>query len=111
MDRRVSRRLRFTSLLILTVGSFDQLAVDEEGTGADECDQVRRVDHPPPGLGCLDQLERHGHAGGPAAGTLGDSGSEPNGGEGRLDRVTGPEVDPVLGRVVVKRQQDVVTAC
>jgi hypothetical protein len=29
----------------------------------------------------------------------------PDGGEGRLDRVRGPQVDPVLGREVVERQQ------
>jgi hypothetical protein len=43
------------------------------------------VDHPPPGLGGLDQLERHGHAGGSAAGAFGDPGPQPYRGEGRLD--------------------------
>jgi hypothetical protein len=51
------------------------------------------VDHPPPGLSCVDQLERHGHAGSPAAGASSDSLPEPDGGEGRLDRVGGPQVD------------------
>jgi hypothetical protein len=56
---------------------------------------------------CLDQLERHGHACGAGAGTLGDPGSEPDRGEGRLDRFRGPRVDPVLGWVVVEGEQHV----
>ena len=40
MDRRVSRRLVDTSLLILVVGSFDEFAVDEGGAGADERHEV-----------------------------------------------------------------------
>ena len=83
MYRRVSRRLLITSLLILVVGAFDELAVDEGGTGTDERDEVGRVHHPPPLLGRLDQLERHRDAGGPVAGTLGHPGSEPYRCEGR----------------------------
>jgi hypothetical protein len=46
VDRCVSRCLLIISLLIL-VWPFDEFAVDEEGAGADEGDQVGRVDHPP----------------------------------------------------------------
>jgi hypothetical protein len=65
------------------------------------------VDGAPPVLGGLDELERHGDAGGPGAGSLGDPLAEPDGGEGRLDRVRGAQVDPVLGGAVVEGQQDV----
>ena len=34
--------------MILVVGSFNQLAVDEVGAGTDEGDEVGCVDHPPP---------------------------------------------------------------
>ena len=37
-------------ILILVVRSFDELAVDEGCAGADQRDQVGRIDHPPPGL-------------------------------------------------------------
>jgi hypothetical protein len=57
--QRVLRCLLVTSLLVLIVGSFDEFAVDEGGAGPDEGDQVGCVDHSPPGLGGLDQLERH----------------------------------------------------
>ena len=65
------------------------------------------VDGAPAGLGGLDQLERHRDAGGPGAGALGDPLAQPDGGEGRLDRVRGAQVDPVLGGEVVERQQHV----
>ena len=76
--------------LLILVGSFDELAVDEGGASADEGDQVRCVDHPSALLSGFDQLERHRDAGGPAAGALGDPGPQPDGREGRLDRVRGP---------------------
>ena len=60
-------------LLILVGGTFDEFAVDEGGAGTDERDEVGRVDHPPPGLGRLDQLERHRDPRGPTAGTFGDA--------------------------------------
>ena len=85
MDRRVSRRLLVTSLLILVVGSFDEFAVLELCAGADEGDEVGCVDCAPSGLGGLDELERHRDAGGAGAGALGDSLSESDGGEGGLD--------------------------
>jgi hypothetical protein len=65
----------------LLTGSFDYLAVDEGSSGADEGDQVRCVDHAPVILGCLDELEGHGQARGPRAGSLGDLGPVPDGGE------------------------------
>ena len=48
----------------VVVGSFDELAVDERGAGADERDQVRGVDRAPAVLGGLDELERHRQPGG-----------------------------------------------
>ena len=45
------------------------------------------------------------HTLGLAAWALGDAGSEPDRGEGRLDRVAGLEVLPVLGGEVEERQQ------
>jgi hypothetical protein len=30
----------------LVIRSFDEFAVDEEGAGADECDEVRGIHHP-----------------------------------------------------------------
>jgi hypothetical protein len=56
-------------------------------------------------LGGEDELERHRQSGGARAGTPGDLRAVPDGGEGRLDRVGGAQVDPVLGRVVIERQE------
>jgi hypothetical protein len=66
---------------------------------------VGAVDGAPAGLCGLDELERHRDSGGPRAGSLGDPLPQPDGGEGRLDRVSGTQVDPVLGRVVVEREE------
>ena len=51
VDRLFSCRLLITFLLILVVGSFDELAVDEGGTGADQGDQLGCVYTAPAGLG------------------------------------------------------------
>jgi integrase/recombinase XerD len=48
-------------------GSFDQFPVDEGRSGADQGDEVRRVDRAPPVLCGLDELESHGQPGGPRA--------------------------------------------
>jgi hypothetical protein len=56
-------------------------------------------------LGGLDELERHGEPGGSGAGTAGDLGPVPNGGESRLDGVGCAQMNPVLGGVVVEREQ------
>jgi hypothetical protein len=77
------------------------------GVGADQGDEVGRVNGTPAGLCGFDELERHRYTGGPGAGSLGDPLPEPHGGEGRLDGVGGAQVDPVLGGVVVEGQQDV----
>jgi hypothetical protein len=66
---------------------------------------VGRVDGAPAVLRGLDELECHGQARRPRARSLGDLGPVPDRGEGGLDRVGGPQVDPVLGGVVVERQQ------
>src|SRR5665647_3933701 len=87
------------------VFAFDELAVFEAGLGSDEGDQVWCVHVAAPALGGFYELERHRDAGGFGPGALGDLGAVADGGEGRLDRVRGPQVDPVLGGVVVEREQ------
>ena len=47
----------------------------------------------------------HGEGRGRAAGAAGDLGAELDGREPRLDGVRGPQVDPVLGGVIVEREQ------
>ena len=72
------------------VGSFDELAVDEQGARADERDQMGGVDRAPPVLGGLDQLERHRQPGRTGSGTAGDLGEVPHGRAlfGEPDRMT-----------------------
>ena len=67
-------------------GSFDELAVDEGGAGADEGDQWA-VDRAPAVLGGLDQLERHGQPRCPRARATGDLRPVPDGRERALDGV------------------------
>ena len=55
------------------------------GVGADECDQVGRVDHLPSVLRGLDELERHAQPGGSGSGAAGDLRAVPDSGEGRLE--------------------------
>jgi len=43
----------------VVLGSFDEIAIDEGGSRADERDHMRGVDHAPAALGGLDELERH----------------------------------------------------
>ena len=58
-------------------------------------------------LGGLDEFERHRDTGGPRSRSLRDPLAESDGGEGRLDRVGGAQVDPVLGWEVVERQRHI----
>ena len=46
-------------VVVLLVGSFDELSGVEDGAGADEGDQVGCVDGAPAHLGGFDELERH----------------------------------------------------
>ena len=80
------------------VGSFDELAVLEHRAGTYQYDEVGCVHGAPAVLGGLDELERHRDTGGPRSRFLRDPLAESDGGEGRLDRVGGAQVDPVLGR-------------
>src|SRR5262249_29600300 len=80
-----SRSLSCLGMSILA-GPFDELAVDEGCSGADQGDQVGCVDGTPAVLGGFDELERHGQARCPRAGALGDLGAVAHGGEGGLDR-------------------------
>ncbi len=43
--------------LVLVVEAFDEFAVEEQGTGADQGDQVGCVDRAPAGLGGFDELK------------------------------------------------------
>ena len=81
----------------LAVGSFDEFAGLEAGSGADERDEVGCVHGAPAVLGGFDELERHREAGRLRAGPFGDLRAVPYGGEGGLDRVRGAQMDPVLG--------------
>jgi hypothetical protein len=87
------------------LGALDEDAVLEPGAGADQGNQVGAGDRPPSGLGGFHELEHHREGCGGAAGAAGDLGAEFDGGERRLNGVCGPQVDPVLGRKVVERQQ------
>src|SRR3954464_7123826 len=90
---------------MVAVGSFYELAVDERSAGAHEGDQVWTVHGAPAVLGGFDELERHRQPGRSRPGPAGDLRAVPDGGEGGLDRVRGAQVDPVLGGVVVEREQ------
>ena len=83
----------------LVVGSTDDAAF--VGVGTDEGDEVGCVDGAPAALADSMSLKGHGDAGSAGAGSPGDPLTEPDRGEGGLDRVGGAQVDPVLGRVVV----------
>ena len=85
--------------------SFDELAAFEPGAGADECDEMWCVDCAPVGLRGLDELERHREAGGLGTGAPGELGAVTNRREGRLDRICGAQMYPVLGGEVVERQE------
>jgi len=65
----------------VVAGSFDEFAVGEGSSGADEGDEVGRVDGAPAVLRRLDELERHGQARGPGSRALGDLGPVPDRGE------------------------------
>ena len=60
--------------LILLVGSFDHHPLVEDGAGADEGDEVRCVERPPPLLSGFDEFEGHSEASGPRPGSFGDLG-------------------------------------
>ena len=79
------------------LGSFDELAIDEGRSGADERDQVGGVDHAPAALRGLDQLEGHRQPGGLRPVTLGDLRPQPDGNESRFNRVGGAQMRPALG--------------
>jgi len=51
------------------------------------------------------QLEDQAQQGVPGRAVLGPGGAVPNGGKTRFDRISSPNMDPVLGRKVVKGQQ------
>ncbi len=67
--------------------SFDELAVLELRTGADEGDEMGCVDGAPAVLRGHDQLVGHGQTGGLRSRPAGDLGPVPDGGEGGLDRI------------------------
>ena len=93
------------------VGSFDEDAVGEGRAGADEGNQVGCVHGAPAVLGGLDELVGHRYSGGAGAGSFRHALAQPDGGEGRLDRIGRAQVDPVLGGKVVEGQQDIAVLC
>src|SRR5215207_6967002 len=56
---------------MLLVRSFDEGSFLEDRAGADEGDEMRAVDRPPPLFGRLDELEGHRESRGSGAGALG----------------------------------------
>ena len=89
----------------MLLGSFDELAGLEHGAGADERDQVGCVHGAPAGLGGLDELKCHGQPGRPRSRPAGDLGPVSYGPESGFNGVGGAQVNPVLGGVVVEREQ------
>ena len=87
--------------------AFDEFVFGEGGSGADERHKVWRVDGPPPGLCSLHEFECHRYSCGPRSWSFGDALPESHGRKGRLDRVRGPQMDPVLGRVVIEREEHI----
>lgn len=71
---------------------FLWLAVDEDGSGSDQGDQVGTVDAAPSLLSGVAQLVGHGQGGLAAPGSLGGLGAESHGGEGRLDGIGAPKM-------------------
>jgi hypothetical protein len=69
----------------VSVGSLDELAGLEAGSGPYESDEVGCVDRAPAGLGGLDEYECHGQPGGSGAGAAGDFGPVPDGAESGFD--------------------------
>jgi hypothetical protein len=65
------------------------------------------VEFPPLALGGLSELEDHGQAGDPRAGTLGPGGTQAHRSEGGFDGVGGAQVQPVLSGEVVEGEQRV----
>lgn len=63
----------------------------------------------PAGLGGLTSLNAIARAAAGLAGAAGDLGAEFDGGEGRLDGIRRPQVDPVFGREV-EYQRDAMVA-
>ena len=75
-------RSRQRARLLLILSSFDELAADERGAGADKRDEVGCVDGAPEVLGGRDQLEGRGQASGLRPRPWGDLGPVPHGREG-----------------------------
>ena len=67
--------------LALFAGPLNEFAVGEGRAGADQGDEVGRVDGAPAVLRGLDELERHRQARRPRARPLGDLGAVPDRGE------------------------------
>ena len=83
------------------------MAVDEDGSGSDECCEVGAVDASPSGLGGVTELVGHCQGGLTVSRPLGDFGSQPDGGEGGFDGVGRSQVLPMFFGEVVERQQGV----
>jgi len=80
-------------------------SVDEASPGPDDRQQVSGIEPAPSLLGHLQQLEGHGQRLLPFARPLSHPLPQPDGGEGGLDDIGGPQVLPVFGREVVQVKQ------
>ena len=74
----------------------------EDGAGADESDQVRRVDGAPAGLNGLNQVVGHRQSGSARSWPLCHLGSQTYCGKGTFDQFRGAKVHPIIGRVLVE---------
>ena len=79
----------------------------EDGAGADESDQVRRVDGAPAGLNGLNQVVGHRQSGSARSWPLCHLESQTYCGKGTFDQFRGAKVHPIIGRVLVELQQHV----
>jgi hypothetical protein len=81
--------------------------IDEPDAADDLGKMFGAVEAPPLLLGTLAQPEDYGQRGLARQAALGLLGAQAHSGEGRFDRVCGPDVLPVLGWEVVEGQQDI----
>ena len=86
-------------------GAIDPGPCCELDSGTDQGREFGGCEPQPVTLGGLDEFERHADSRGPGTGSPGRTGLHSDGRERRLDRVGGPQMDPVAGRVIVERQQ------
>ena len=90
--------------------TFELDPIDELDPRSNDGEELVSVQSAPPERGHIEQLEGHHEAAFARARPFGHALPEPDGRERGLDGVGGPEMPPVLGRVVVEGQQRVLVA-